>query len=75
MLISADEIYQLIAFREEIAFSGDLNVQYKTPDGISLADAYIRLVLIRYPSSDSGPEEITTLGMDILLQEGIVRVT
>ena len=64
-----------MAPREYVAFSGDLNVHYKTPDGVSLPDAFIRLVLIRYPPLETGPEEITTLGMDAMLQEGTVRVT
>ena len=50
-------------------------MQYTTPKGVSLPDAFIRLVLITYPLPESGPEEITTLGMDVLYQEGTVKVT
>ena len=58
-----------------MAFSGDLYVQYKTPKDVSLPSAFIRLVLITFPLPDSGPEEITNLGMDARYKEGEVKVT
>ena len=71
----SDGIYQLTAPSEYIAFSGDLYVQYTTPKDVSLPNAFIRLVLLIYPPSESGPEEITNLGMDARYKEGEVKVT
>lgn len=63
--------YQLTLPDEYTAFSGDLDVLYKIPDGVSLSNAFIRVALI----TDDGGEEITTLGIDPKYQTGSKKIT
>ena len=63
--------YELIVPVEYTAFSGDLDVHYTIPDGVSLSDAFIRVALI----TDDGEEEITTLGINPKYQSGSKKVT
>lgn len=64
--------YQLTLPDEYTAFSGDLDVQYKIPDGVSLSNAFIRVALI---TEGDGGEEITTLGIDPKYQTGSKKIT
>ncbi|KAL3880779.1 hypothetical protein ACJMK2_032990, partial [Sinanodonta woodiana] len=53
--------YQLIAPSTHAAFTSDLEVEYITPQSVSLPNAFVRLVNIQ-PAKIN---EITTLGLDI----------
>lgn len=58
--------YKLTLPREYVAFSGDLDIHYQIPSGITLSNAFIRVALV----TDGKEEEITNLGLNTRYQNG-----
>ncbi|KAL4229842.1 Thrombospondin type-1 domain-containing protein 1 [Mactra antiquata] len=63
--------YQLKLPREYVAFSGDLDVHYQIPSGVTLSNAFIRVALMR----NGRDEEITNLGINSRYNNGTQTIS